>query len=168
MSLVQGVLCNKGITKDVSSGWWESFCRRLPNLCLWTAAPLSLAHARASDPEMVSHYFDLLEQTLDDNELRGKPGQIFNINESGMPLDPKSPKVVCGRGSKAVAVGSGNKSQVTIVACISAAGLCMPPMVIWDSKTLATELCTVKSLVPFTGNGWMEMELFDVWFTNHF
>ena len=104
---------------------------------------------------MVSHYFDLLEQTLDDNELRGKPGQIFNINESGMPLDPKSPKVVCGRGSKAVAVGSGNKSQVTIVACISAAGLCMPPMVIWDSKN--TSHRTLHGEVPGTIYGkWVD------------
>jgi len=43
------------------------------------------------DPEMVSGYFDLLEQTLVENDLKGKPGQIFNMDESGMSLDPKSP-----------------------------------------------------------------------------
>jgi len=34
--------------------------------------------------------FDILEQTLADNDLEDKPCQIFNINETGMPLDPKS------------------------------------------------------------------------------
>ena len=57
-----------------------------------------------------------------------------------MPIDPKSPKVVVEHGSQSVAIGSGNKSQVTIVGCVSAAGFCMPPMVIWDRKTLAPEL----------------------------
>ena len=93
---------------------------------------MSLVRAQASDLEMVSHYFDLLEQTLVENDLRGKSGQIFNMDKSEMPLDPKSPKVVVERGSVAAAVGSGNKSQVTIVGCVNAAGACIPPMVVWN------------------------------------
>ena len=126
MALVQGMLDSKGIRKTVSSGWLESFSHRHPHLSLHIAAPLSLVRAQASDPEMISRYFDLLELTLE-NELRGKPGQIFNMDESSMPLNPKAPKVVAERGSIALAVGSGDKSQVTIVGCVSAAGFCMPP-----------------------------------------
>ena len=65
-----------------------------------------------------------------------------------MPLSPKTPKVVVERGSAAAAVGSGNKSQVTIVGCVSVAGFCMSPMVIWDHKTLAPEL--TRGEVPGT------------------
>ena len=36
---------------------------------------------------MLSRYFDLLEQTLQENGLIGNPGQIFNMDESGMLLD---------------------------------------------------------------------------------
>ena len=39
-------------------------------------------------------YFDLLEETMKENKLDAKPGQIFNIDESAMPLDSKSPKVL--------------------------------------------------------------------------
>lgn len=151
IALVQSVLYTKGITKVVSNGWWESFCRRHPNLSLHAAAPLSMARAKASDPEMVSRYFDILEQTLDDNGLRGCPGQIFNMDESGMPLDPKAPKIVAERGSAACSLGTGDKSQVTIVGCVSAAGFCMPPMVIWDRKTLTPELAVGE--VPGTSYG---------------
>jgi len=114
----------------MSSGWWESFsyCHPQPSLC--TAAPLFLVPAQAFDPEMNSQYFDLHELTLEENELRGKPGQIFYMNESGMPLNPKAPKIVSERGNIAVAVSSGDKSQVTIVGCVSAAGFCMPSSVI--------------------------------------
>ena len=171
MGLVQQVLDSKGLGKSLTSGWWESFIHRHPNLSLRTAAPMSLVRAQASDPEMVSRYFDLLEQTLVENDLRGKPGQIFNMDESGMPLDPKSPKVVVERGSVAAAVGSGNKSQVTIVGCVNAVGACIPPMVVWNRKTLAPEL--TEGEVPGTtyglsSNGWMDQELFDKWFCNYF
>ena len=140
LSVVQSVLDSKGVQKTVTNCWWESFCRRHPNLSLRSAAPLSLVRAQASDPEMVNRYFDLLERTLEENELTDHPGKIFNMDESGMPLDPKAPKVVAERGNSVTTVGSGNKSQVTIVGCCRAAGLCMPPVVIWDRKTLAQEL----------------------------
>ena len=74
------------------------------------------------------------------NKLEGRPGQIFNMDESGMPLDPKAPRLIFQKGSSACALGSGDKSQITIVACASVAGFCLPPMVIWDRKTLAPEL----------------------------
>jgi len=133
--LVQRILDGREIQRTVSSRWWESFSRRHPSLTLCTTVPLSLTRAKASDPEMLSWYFDLLEQTIRDNHLTGKPGQIFNMDESGMPLDPKPPKGVTIRGSAAWSVGSGDKAQVTIVGCISAAGFSIPPMVIWDCKT---------------------------------
>lgn len=34
LALVQSLVANLGITKLVTSGWWESFCRRNPNLTI--------------------------------------------------------------------------------------------------------------------------------------
>ena len=84
MALVQQVVDEKNLNRTMSGGWWESFCRHHPNLSLCAAAPLSLVHAKASNPEMLCRYFDILDCTFDDNNLRGKPGQIFNMDESGM------------------------------------------------------------------------------------
>ena len=47
---------------------------------------LSQARAKATDPEMLKQYFDLLEQTITENSLKDKPCQIFNVDETGMPL----------------------------------------------------------------------------------
>ena len=168
MAIAQGVVGEKCLNKVVSNGWWESFCRRNPTISLRAAAPLSMARAKATDPEMLSRYFDLLERTLDQNDLRGRPNQIFNMDESGVPLDPKSPRIVAERGSGAVTIGSGNKSQVTGV---SAAGFSMPPMVIWDRKTLAPELTHGEvegTMYGLSGSGWMDRELFGLWFKHHF
>ena len=42
--------------------------------------------AVASNPEVINRYFDLLEQTVLENSLSNKPSQIFNLDETGMPL----------------------------------------------------------------------------------
>ena len=52
-------------------------------------------------------------------------------HETGMPLGPKLPKCVFTRGEKnPVNVAAGDKTQITVVACVNAAGYCIPPMVI--------------------------------------
>ena len=137
---LQHILESRGKHVSVSHGWWASFQRCHPELVLRNPAPLSQARSKATDPEMLGRYFDLLEETLGANKLEGKPGQIFNMDESGVPLDAKVPKLVYARGSYASAVTSGNKAQVTVVACVSAAGFSLPSMVIWDWKNLAPEL----------------------------
>jgi hypothetical protein len=61
-------------------------------------------------------------------------------------------------------------TQVTIVAYVSAAGFCMPPMVIFD-KGLVPELTEGEvegTLYGLSAKGWMDRELFGLWFKNHF
>ena len=57
------------------------------------------------------------------NKLEGRPGQISNMDESSMPLDSKAPRLIFQKGNSACAHGSGDKSQITIAACASAAGV---------------------------------------------
>ena len=66
------------------------------------------------DKEALDNYFILLKSILDEHDLLDKPGQIYNVDESGIPLDHRSPRVVTKRGHKKVRYAtSGNKSQIT-------------------------------------------------------
>ena len=172
IAIVQRINESRGITNYVTNGWWESFCKRHPNLTLRASVPLSQARAKATDPEVLDQYFDLLEQTVQDNDLEDKPCQIFNVDETGMPLDPKGLKGIYKCGEKnPLTITSGDKAQVTVVGCVNAAGLCLPPMVIWDRKTLALELCEGEvpgTVYGLSDRGWINQELFDIWFSNHF
>ena len=69
MAIPQRVVEDKGSNRVVSNGWWETFCRRNPNISLRASAPLSIARAKATDPEMLFRYFDLLERTFAENDL---------------------------------------------------------------------------------------------------
>ena len=126
---VQQVVATKGKERAlVTDGWWASFRRRHGSLTLRTAEPLFYARAVASNPEVLDNYYNLLEQTLTDNGLLDKPCQIFNIDETGMPLDPSPTKVVVVKGTKhPTSVTTGNKAHITVVSCCSAAGYVWPP-----------------------------------------
>ena len=141
IAIVERILSSHGNTKTATPGWWTSFTRRHPNLTLRTPATLSLARASASDCDILDNYFDELESTLEANELLDKPCQIFNMDETGMPLDPKPLKIVTWKGHKNPSqVSSGVKTQITVVGCVSAGGQCLPPIVKWDCKSLPPEL----------------------------
>ena len=130
LPLMNRLLEKKGIPATVTSGWWQSFRSRYPNLTLRTPAPLARVRASVSDLDVVGQYFDLLEQTMAENQLLHQPCQVFNVDESGMPLNPKGVKCVANRGTQNLtAPSSGDKTQITVVAGVCALGSCIPPMV---------------------------------------
>ena len=66
---------------------------------------------------------------------------------------------------------SGNKAQTTVVACVNVISQAIPPYVIYNAKTLNPEW--MKDGPPGTKyarseNGWIDTDLFEHWFNNHF
>ena len=172
LAIVEEILASKVRQVHVSIAWWEAFKQRHPYLTLRTVEKLSYARAVASDPNVIDQYFDLLEQTLVENGLLNSPSQIFNCDETGLPLEHTPSSVVAVKGQKhARAVTSGNKKRISVLACCSAAGYMLPPLVIYERKVLNPDL-TVGD-VPGTcyglsDNGWMNSEIFENWFIHHF
>ena len=172
LGIVQNILDVKNVDVVVTHGWWERFRNRHPYLTLRTAVPLSFVRAMAQDPEAIRCYFDLLEATLINNDLLDNPTQIFNCDETGIPLNPKPLKTIgkCGMKNPSYITGD-SKIQISVLACSSAVGYALPPYIIFDRVTLNQEL--TRGEVPGTiyglsKSGWMDTELFKVWFMNHF
>ena len=162
----------RGKDINVTHGWWESFCKRHNSISLRSLSHLSLSRARASNNQVLESYFDALEETFAKYNFTSKPSQIFNVDESGMPLNPPKPKGVCKRGEKnPISISSDRKNQVTVVGCVNAAGYCIPPMVIWNRKTLHPDMTVDELPGTFYGlspKGWIDQELFHLWFQRHF
>ena len=172
LGIMQQVMFRKGKKVSISDGWWASFKHRHPELTLRTAEPVSYVRAVGTRPEIISAYFDLLENTFIENDLLERPCQVFNMDETGMPLDPLAPRVICKKGSKhPVTTTSGDKTQITVVSCCSAGGYVIPPMVIFDRKTLRPELTIGEvpgTIYGLSDSGWINSELFSHWFSSHF
>ena len=81
-----------GHPQIVSTGWWQSFAKRHPEVTLRTlckSAPLSIDRMKGSHKMAMDKYFNILEDTLTENDLYAFPHQIFNMDETGMSLDCK-------------------------------------------------------------------------------
>ena len=71
------------------------------------------------------------------NGLFNEAARIFNCDKSRFSLDYKPGKVVSAKSLRALNVAtSGDKSQLTVLACASASGYAMPPLIIFDRKRL--------------------------------
>lgn len=115
IAIVERILLSRGINKHVSSGWWESLVKRHPQVVLRTPAALSNIRAMASDRDSLDKYFDILEDTMEENWLADKPHLIFNMDETGLALEPKPLKTVTVRDVRTLLllpVGQSNKSQL--------------------------------------------------------
>ena len=103
-----------------------------------------------------------------------QPRSIYNVDETGIPFNPCPPKIVSTKGKETKKVryrSSGRKGQITVVACVNAAGQSIPPMVIFDAAKLNP--AWTKSEVHGTkygvsSNGWINTDLFEGWFIEHF
>ena len=171
IAMVQELVKKKGMDGAVTNGWWASFVKRHGDITIRTAEPLAYVRFVCSKPEIPNAYFDLLEKTLVDNDLLGQPCLIFNCDESGFPLSPRGPKVAAGIGQKHPTSVTGNKGQITVLACCSAGGYAIPPLVIFDRKCLKPELTHGEvpgTMYGLTDSGWMNGEIFDSWFKHHF
>ena len=174
MSLVHRAVLKKGEKKisKVSHGWWMRFCKRWPELRLRKGNSFPIVRDQATNSMVFKNYFDLLGETLMKYGLKDKPSQIYNCDESGMPLEHRMPKIIAAKGTKKVRqCTSGSKTQITILACASASGQSIPPMVIFAGKHFSNALA--KGEVPATlygmsPSGWMDQELFADWFLHHF
>ena len=119
----------------------------------------------AMNQETIDHYFSLLKDTLSTHALLDKPSQIYNVDESGVPLNPRPPKVATTRRrvtKKVCYRTSGRKGQITVVGCANASGQVIPPMIIYDAARLNP--AWTRDEVPGTKyglspNGWINTDL---------
>ena len=69
----------------VSHGWWDHFRQRHPHLVLRAGEGIAFKRLAAMNKEIIDHYYNLLEETMRDNNLLNVPHLIFNADETGMP-----------------------------------------------------------------------------------
>ena len=50
--------------------------------------------------ETMEHYFALLKETLEVDNLVDRPAQIYNVDKPGMPLNHRPSKVVSPKGQQ--------------------------------------------------------------------
>ena len=82
-------------------------------------------------------YFNLLHEVFDEFDFDNRPQCIFNMDEKGVPFEPRPPKVIARKGQKKIRYRtSGQKAQTTVIGCGNAVGNILPPFIIFAAKQL--------------------------------
>lgn len=125
--------------KKPGADWFRAFSKR-NSLKLKNLESLEQSRrSNTSDPFLIYGFYDLVETKLKELNLTDKPKQIWNLDESGFSHDPKGVKGVAHTTQKVhrTIMGSG-KENTTVMACCSADGDLLPPMIIYKGEKLWT------------------------------
>ena len=94
------------------------------------------------------------------------------MNETGISVVHKPAKIIATKGARQVSkVTSGVRGKnVTVVCAMNAAGIYLPPMIIFTRKRMVESLMNgapPQSVGFASPSGWMDADLFVKWL-NHF
>ena len=96
--------------------WWANFRKRHPELTIRKVDKLDRSRAECYNVGVVKKYFDLLKNTLIENNLMNSPRCIYNCDESFMPLDGTREKAVTLKKAKcAYAQAQGTTEHITLL-----------------------------------------------------
>ncbi|CAH1246663.1 JRKL [Branchiostoma lanceolatum] len=154
--------------KTPGKKWWKSFRLRHPEISLRTPDSLDRARAAMSNKNVVADHFKKLGDIIDQHNLSERPYLIYNADETGMALDARRSRVIVPTASKrAPAVKSGSRDHITVMACVSAGGGVIPPMIVYD-RALPSGLFSdggpSGAVYAHSDSGYMTRELFEKWF----
>ncbi|KAJ8039126.1 Tigger transposable element-derived protein 2 [Holothuria leucospilota] len=159
--------------------WWQRFLKRHPQLTERQGEALGKERAQLSHEKVEAWYdeFETYMKTSQDLDGKGEeilkdPNRLFNCDESGFPLSGKIEKVLAPVGSRNVyQITTSDKKQITVLACMNAAGLYLPPMLIYPGvrfRYYPLEGAPADWFMGRSGNGWIDSEVFYEWIANHF
>ena len=154
--------------------WWYAFLKRHPEISQRTPEVLQKLRAYCCTPAAIEKWFSDFESFVVLNDIKNQSRRIWNADESGFPLCPKTSRVIAMRSQKHVySVSSDSKCQITTLVAANASGNVIPPMHIYPGKR-APRSNLLKGCVDgaYYGRsdklGWMTTKLFYGWLANHF
>lgn len=97
-------------------------------------------------------------------EILKCPERIYNADESGFQLCPKTGKVLGPRHKDVYyMVPNNEKEQITVLGCFNANGDTLPPMIIYPYKRLPREVAESVPddwVIGLSDSGWINSEVF--------
>lgn len=167
----------KGVDNPFKNGipgedWFLSFKKR-HNISVKKPQPVEYARKAACRPNVIYPYFDLLEETVNQLDLRDKPSHIWNVDETSFSKDPSKAKVVGLKGFTSTrTISSPGKDNTTVLLGCNAFGEKAPPLIIYKGKNVWDEWTSQEgypgTAYAATANGWMESAVFEAWFEKVF
>ncbi|XP_072380494.1 uncharacterized protein [Diabrotica undecimpunctata] len=160
-----------GVKKSAGKKWLRLFLKRHPTLSMRTPQGMSCARVNSFTPENVSKFFDLYEPEYLKLTIPAK--RIFNVDETGLTIvQHKHSKVISMREKKQVlSLTSAERGKlITAITCMNAAGVFVPPLLIFPRKNIKPELMLGAPRAARSSRrmpSWVQADIFTRWL-HHF
>ena len=161
-------------TQSAGKKWFRQFMARHSELSVRSAEPVSIQRAIGFNEPKVNMFLDIPEKAVFMDQSGAKripPENIYNVDETGLSICHKPPKIVAKRGKKSVGglVSAERGKNTTIVCCFSATGQYVPPFIIFPRARMKP--CLLDDAPPGTvgrasKSGWINEDLFTDWFSH--
>lgn len=126
--------------EPVGKNWTDRLEERHSDrLQMHWSRPLDSKRARAVNPEIIQHWFELVKEHIPDKDI--KPHNLYGMDESGFPPSNMGRQRVIGRrGSRSTyQQGGADRENVTAIVTICADGTALTPTIIFKGKNFMTK-----------------------------
>lgn len=131
----------------------------------------SVARINSFTQENVDKFFYIFEHEM--AQIKYSPHHLNNVDETGITVvQHKQFKILSVKGKKQVyALKSLERRKLmTVVTCMNATGIYVPPLIIFPKKNMAEGLLDAAlpgAIAACHPSGWIQSDLFTMWF-KHF
>lgn len=146
--------------------WWQAFMRRWPMLSERKPQHLSLKRAEAGSKEIITAWFDKVNDVITKADLNFKDPAIatrlWNCDETAFCTSVSSKKLIACRRMKAVhEIAGGSGRQYITVHCAGCAhGERLPPFILYKGKNMYQRWMQggpAAAVYGVSESGWMEV-----------
>ena len=156
---------------EAGRAWLDLFLRRHKHrLSLRKPCGTSFSRALGFNRENVENFFKILEEAYDRYKFTAT--RVYNVDETGISfVQSKIPHVIGRKGKRQIAAitSAERGATITVIACMSASGNFVPPLVIFPRTNMAQALmkgCPPGSTGRAHPPGWVQANLFCEWLTH--
>ena len=153
--------------------WWRGFRDRHKDLSLRRSEPIDKPKIQNSRSDVITGYFDLLNEILRSNGLKNSPHLIYNCDESAIVLNKSAQKVIVPRKSKHTrSLTHATSQHVSVLCCVNAAGTTVPPLMVFQ-RGLPAGRSYQREGPPNThychsDSGFVDQKIYTQWFRKLF
>lgn len=152
--------------KMAGKDWLSGFLTRHQNLSIREPQGTNLSRAVGFNKPKVQQFFGVYKELLQSEEFT--PARVWNMDETGITSVHKPGKILATKGVKQVSrMTSGERGKtVTVICGMNAAGMYVPPMLIFPRKRMVDALMAgapPQAVGYASPNGWTDAELFLRW-----
>ena len=154
--------------------FWKGFLTRHPEITLRKPEPLSGVRARAVNHDSINNYFHGVAELFQEYNFSERPNLVWNADETGISFSHTPSRVVARAGCSIPGRVANSRESLTMLPCMNANGVAMPPMFIIKGKTkrslagFQSADCPQDSVFTIQKNAWQENTICEEWFEEVF